>query len=317
MKCVDHILEAISRDYGLDIDELRTKYGLNVESIKVFNETKNRSQNDFNNKLREFIIYNIINDKVPKEYYKDTRWSELRQEIDRYLLNTFDTCITDATCFHTAGRCHHNDFILKINDGRDYTIEFKFNAFNVTKIPQFASPGKPSRFLSDEYEKFYYYSYFIKLCDKYNLSKPSLDTYLKEINSIKPNCLKLHQEKYYRGAKKKTTDSDDINFYNDIKKACKDSISEFISNNNLKKNELTQYLLKTQKNKYYMFYKDGKIISHVVDENNYKISDVTKEPDISSYIAHTEGDYNMKILLRWKNGNGIAQPAFQISFINR
>jgi len=31
------------------------------------------------------------------------------------------------------------------------------------------------------------------------------------------------------------------------------------------------------------------------------------------YECKTESGYKLKVLLRWKNGNGIAYPAFQIS----
>ena len=38
-----------------------------------------------------------------------------------------------------------------------------------------------------------------------------------------------------------------------------------------------------------------------------------KNPKLNSFICISEDGTQMKVLLRWKNGNGIAFPAFQIS----
>ena len=54
-------------------------------SIDIFNITENKSKNDYNNKLRETIICNIINKQIPEEYYKDEKWIKLRNEVTEYL----------------------------------------------------------------------------------------------------------------------------------------------------------------------------------------------------------------------------------------
>ena len=87
----------------------------------------------------------------------------------------------------------------------------------------------------------------------------------------------------------------------------------FISSNGININKLTEYLLETQKNKYYMLYKDGNFNLQTIEKDNYIIISYTKEPILQRYIATTKSGIKMKILLRWKNGNGVAYPAFQIS----
>ena len=49
------------------------------------------------------------------------------------------------------------------------------------------------------------------------------------------------------------------------------------------------------------------------NSKNYEIISYIKEPELQRYVATTKTGIVLKILLRWKNGNGIAYPAFQIS----
>jgi hypothetical protein len=285
---------------------------------------KNRSKNDSNNKKREHIIACIINNQIPEQYYRhSTRWRNLKNELDLYIKelckNKGITCIDNIDCITKAGRGQHYDFKLIINNSEEFMLEFKFNASCVNDIPQFVSPMKPSQYLESSYEEYYYNNYFIPLVDKYNLYLPTKEEYLKYIHSTKPTCLKDHQQKYYRGcikSSKYSGEENDIKFYESSKKASKDSIMNFISKYDINKDKLTKYLLETQKNKYYMLYKDGKFYLETINLDDYIITTITKDSKKNRYIAKTKSDGNLTILLRWKNGNGIAFPSFQIS-INR
>jgi len=62
-----------------------------------------------------------------------------------------------------------------------------------------------------------------------------------------------------------------------------------------------------------MYTDDEKFKFQQINPNNYKIVNYIKNPKLSRYEAITETGIKLKILLRWKNGNGIAFPAFQIS----
>ena len=98
-----------------------------------------------------------------------------------------------------------------------------------------------------------------------------------------------------------------------MKKLSKDSIFNFITQYNIKYDQLSEYLLHTQKDKCYMLYKENKIYFQTINQDNYLITEVTKQPKYDRYVAKTKTGKSLKILLRWKNGNGIAYPAFQIS----
>lgn len=295
-------------------------YIINYIDINIFT-SKKRSDNDENNKKRENIIECIINNKLPKEYYRySLRWHQLKKTIDLYIKLLCDNrnikhC-NDVVCIHKAGRTNHYDFKIIINNNEHFLVEFKFNASCINDTPQFISPMKPSQYLDASYEEYYYDNYFITLVKKYNLPLPTKEEYLKNIHFPSPECVKIHQEKYYRGCKKSSKysgDIDDIDFYEESKRISDESISSFISKYGLKKEKLTEYLLKTQKEKYYMLYKDSCIYLQTIQLDNYIITEVIKDPDFNRYKAKTKIGKQLKILLRWKNGNGIAFPSFQIS----
>tara|TARA_B110000967_G_C18875503_1_gene558027 strand:+ start:173 stop:1264 length:1092 start_codon:yes stop_codon:yes gene_type:complete len=288
--------------------------------INVFMD-KNRSKNDSNNKKRENIVVCIINNNIPNEYYRySLRWYNLKKGIDSYIQKLCEmkdiTNIENIVCIHKAGRRNHYDFKIIINNSKEFDVEFKFNASCVDDTPQFVSPMKPSQYLDSSYEEYYYENYLTTLVNTYNLSLPTKEEYLKYIHSSKPACVKELQEKYYRGcikSKKYSNKEEDIDFYESSKKASKSSILDFISKYGLKQDKLTEYLLKTQKNKYYMLYKDGHFYLETINLDDYIITEITKDPEKNRYIAKTKSGGHLKILLRWKNGNGIAFPSFQIS----
>ena len=62
-----------------------------------------------------------------------------------------------------------------------------------------------------------------------------------------------------------------------------------------------------------MLYYKNKIYKEIIDNSNFEI--ISYEKKNNSFIAITKTGIKLKILLRWKNGNLIAFPAFQISII--
>lgn len=197
-------------------------------------------------------------------------------------------------------------------------MEFKFNASCIEEAPQFVSPIKPSQYLDNAYEQFYYSKYLSILADHYQFPMPEEDEYLKQIHSNAPKCMKAFQDLYYSGCEassKFTNKFEDIEFYNLAKKLSKLSIISFIDNTELNIEMLSNYLYNTQKDKIYMFYSclSKKFILPKIDINDYNIVSVIKNAQKFRYECITKTGKKINILLRWKNGNGIAFPAFQIS----
>jgi hypothetical protein len=288
--------------------------------INVFNVCA-KNTNDINNKKRENIIGSIIantdtNANHMNDYYRfSRRWNHLKDAILNYLTNELNILRPANILFiHKGGRKYNYDFEIR-SETKTYYIELKFNVDDVNQAPQFVSPYNPSKYMSASYEEYYYNHYLPLLASsRDDLVIPDKQTYIQEINSTSPNSMKMYQTTYYNGCKassKYTGDKKDIDFYKLANKLSAESILAFIERTSLNIDTLNEYLSNSQKNKIYMLYKNGKFHKQIVKENKYKIKSYTKYKNM--FIAKTQEGKDMKILLRWKNGNGIAFPAFQIS----
>ena len=317
-------IQKVIKKYLKTSNKLDFKYLNNLIKFTDINhfETTNleKKNNDISNKKRELIVTSIINQKTPNLYFQRSfRWNNLKKEIDKFikkLLNKYSIKkIKKVNCVPKAGRGNNHDFELNINEHK-LKLEWKFNAKLIKDTPQFVSPMKPSKYLSNCYEEYYYDNYLVKLKDEFNLDIPDRTDYLKTIHGSSPNCVKEIQTKYYNGCKsssKFTNNNDDIKFYNYMIKESKKSISKFIEITELNVDKLNEYLLESQNMKHYMLYKDKKIYLEMANTDDYIITSYIKEPNNSRYVAKTKSGNTIKILLRWKNGNGVAYPAFQIS----
>jgi len=292
------------------------KQTIDHKSIHAFTKSL-KKDNDKNNKIRETIVAAIINDIVPENYYILASWFKMRQGIFDYVKQLRDVPFIDADCKLMAGRKHNFDFLIRVyyEDGaQDYNIELKFNASTVDDAPQFVSPMKPSQYLSQSYEEFYYDHYHQKLSNIAHMDMPSKEEYLKQIHSNKPKCMAPFKERYDRGCnrhEKFTNHEDDIEFYKTVNIMSQESIQFFIQQADLNTIKLSEYLQSTQDNKTYMLYSENKFALQRVNPDDYKIESFVKTHN--SYKCLTRSGKKMNVLLRWKNGNGIAFPAFQIS----
>jgi hypothetical protein len=121
---------------------------------------------------------------------------------------------------------------------------------------------------------------------------------------------------YYQGCKqssKYNSSEQAIKFYQTCNEVSKNCIKNFIEITDLNIDKLNQYLIKSQDKKNYLLYKNGEFHIQVSNNDDYTIDDYSKNPQKSRYEATTKSNKKINILLRWKNGNGIAYPAFQIS----
>lgn len=317
------IIKNICVKYIIDLKNLPAinynKELINYKSIFRFS-ISNKYNNDSYNKTRENIIGAIINKKIPNCYYiKSNLWNKLYTEIFNYIsLLSNNIKYNYIIVKHMGGRKYNYDmiFIFYLNNIiiSEFNIEFKFNCKSISNSPQFISPTKPSVFLSNSYEQYFYDNYLSIISAKYKLTMPSNDIYIKTINSTKPDIMKSYKELYDKGCSKHTKfsgNTNDIEFYNYINKLSKLSIIEFIKITDLDYTKLSKYLYDTQKNKIYMLYYNNSFILDKPNINNFNIINVIKNKN--RYDCISENGAIIKVLLRWKNGNGIAFPAFQIS----
>ena len=164
-----------------------------------------------------------------------------------------------------------------------------------------------------------------RIANAASVSPPDRAEWLKQIHNNAPTCVKHLQDKYYAGCAKSsqfTKDADDIAFYQLAKKLSAESIRGFITEHDLNIVKLSEYLRESQQGKTYMLFQPAAatasgggptITLQRVDPADYNIVSCVKNPSKSRYDCVTQSGKKIRVLLRWKNGNGIAFPAFQIS----
>lgn len=277
---------------------------IKFDDIDVF-KYKNRLKNDSHNKKREYIIVSIINNIIPEKYYTlSEKWSNLKNEIILFIqkLAKINDIRGDykLQCFIKAGRGNHNDINIHINDVI-CKVEFKYGATCVNDCPQFVSPMKPSKYLNNDFESWFYDNYLYKIAEFGGLKIPLKDIYCKTIHNNDVECMKEYKDKY----------KIDKKFNDYCKKIDKEAIKKFIEITMIDKIKLSNYLRESQKDKHYMCYHNEKIYYDTINENLYNLSSIVKK-EKTNYIYKTEFGMKLEIKLRFKNGCGLQFPAFQI-----
>ena len=294
---------------------------LNCVDIDVLFCNNSRNMNDIANKKREKIFMDIINNNIPDGWYKkDNKWNIIRDKLLSFYKNIYGD-YESINVKEKAGRKNSYDFTLEINGSNLYDWEWKYGASSISDCPQFVSPMKPSQYFNKSFEEYFYDNYLIKLCVEYGLEVPDREIYINGIHNDKPECVKDLQVLYYSGCKRSskfTNDIDAINFYNQANRYSKEGISNFVGCAVLDVVKLEEYFKeKNQVNKNYVLYKNNDFYYDKLDEKHLTIvkDSLRVNKMKNGYVCKTESGSELNILLRWKNGNGIAFPAFQIKLI--
>jgi hypothetical protein len=300
------------------------------KSIGAFSRANStKSDNDSQNKIRETIIAGIINGHIPNQYYGLPRWAAIKDglfmAIDQMLLQDNRNPYQRLELKHKGGRKFNYDFDLFVyyNEGDDATckkIEFKFNASTIAETPQFVSPMRPSQYLVNSmgdksFEEEFYDDYLPAISAEAGLPIPLKHVYLKEVHGSEPRCMMAYKELYRRGSHLKNRDLLNPNaiFYDLCNQQSKACIRQFIEKADLDLTKLSAYLQETQRDKIYLLFSEGRFYTQTVNMDDYILCSVKKNPEKSRYECLSQSGKKVNVLLRWKNGNGIAFPAFQIS----
>ncbi len=286
------------------------------ESIESFYKTGSRNENDSENKIREQIICSFKNEPL---YVSNEKWQSIYKNFHATISKLCPVPYEKIDIKQKAGRNYNYDFDILFLDSENNEIcckkiEFKYNAETISDTPQFVSPMKPSQYLKQSFEEYHYSKYLVPLLEKYNFQIPDLKTYTKEVHGNEPKCLAEPQALYYQGCKRSsqyTGSERALAFYKECNNVSKESIKTFIANTELDIEKLNEYLISGQDSKIYLMYKNGNFKTQESNSEDYIIESYKKEKN--RYFAKSKSNKNVRILLRWKNGNSIAYPAFQIS----
>lgn len=278
-----------------------------------------RTQNGSRNDRRENVLLFIANRReLPEEYAQDPNWLHLHTELHKVLSNYYDASNQmewNVQFVKRAGRMYNYDF--EFTSGTTVVkYEFKYctHSPRIDALPQiYQGACSTTNIFDDEFVSFdeYYYenglSNYCKIDSPVDetTSNPSIDkpTYLKHVknsNSTHPFFVDL-KSRY-------STNVDEKNVI------VNDSIEEYLKQCQTHVNiDAVSNLLQKQKEKTYLMWhpKTRQFYTEQIPENELtitRVSHITKNTIV--FVADT---YSYCFLLRWKNGKGVLNPAWQIS----
>lgn len=291
-----------------------------VYDIRYFYETSQKKDNDRINKLRELILVDIINDNIPKHYFNDIKWRQLKINFQETIYKLCDQKFDEVTLTQMAGRLHNYDFIATFykNSRQIYSekIEFKYTT-NIFNYPQFLSlyiTSIKNNFINDNFIELWYNKYlddFLAIASECSnnphlLHKPTIRIYTRMINDTNGKTPFMKELKYV---------------LKNMDRHCKmlsdrivnSAISDYINTttNTIQLDKL-QDLFNHQQDKVFICCQKGVFtansISKYLNLSNTSIS----HNHNTIIIKNKQFNTNIKILLRWKNDKGRAGPAWQI-----
>ena len=278
-----------------------------IELFDSKNKLNTKDNNDKNNKIREQIIYAVINNYIPDEWYKDKNWSNFKKVLMTYV-SEFENFYKNVNCIIKGGRKNNSDFIftytLEDDSVKYHIVEFKFNTISAVKCPQILSLA------SNEcnYAELFYDKYLPKITHLYGINHllPDKETYMKYIYQNNCNKLEIFQYLY-----------DNENKYRRAKDSIVNkSIHDFLLSEPEISYEYFENKLRNQSEKNFLCYCNGAIYRDKIKPKELQITSHRLKSRIKGYyntiILYTQTNTELHMLLRWKNHKGVLFPAWQI-----
>jgi hypothetical protein len=292
-----------------------------TERINLFyKKGSSKAENDAENKIRENVLV-FLENELPPEYAADEKWRSLYTKLHETLRTLCPTEYAHVKIVKKGGRKFNYDFdviYLDSNNTKVHSIklEFKHNSSKLEKIPQILSLmdnvgliDAPS--YSEHYYTLYLDAYLAEIA--YTGEKPTLEEYISLVSGIVPEKHPMFM--FMRAANPNTAVA------NIIKESIHTYLNTYVSK--FKVDEFTKKLVESQSNKYFLLWDLSRFhidsfsiedlsIKHI---NLYirtfkKTSNLTKKQTNTIIALSTTSEYHL--LLRWRNHNGILNPAWQI-----
>ena len=278
-----------------------------------------RRENGRDNIRREYIVCQLMNGWPG--FPDDPDWEHIRQECIQSLhklspLESFDS----AQVSQTGGRNHNYDLEIQYSSpSQSSTVHVEFKHCNhkpaIVELPEILQKScETTDIFSDieTYTVFYYRNYihqYIAVDDQLSMAEcPTLDEYRKQTmtNEVKhPFIQKIKErEKVHAVAKKRVVN---------------ESISKYIQycQTHISLDAVSKLIQSTQTNKKYLLWHSPTRRFHVdtLPEEEMRISELSSV-NHNTLIFRANNLY-YHFLLRWKNGKGRTNTAWQISVRGR
>jgi len=266
-----------------------------------------KAKNDAENKIREDVLV-FLENELPSEYATDEKWRNLYTNFHETLRTLCPSEYAHVKIVKKGGRKFNYDFdviYLDSNNTKVHSIklEFKHNSCKLEKIPQILSLmdnvgliDAPS--YSEHYYTLYLDAYLAEI--EYTGDKPTLQEYIALVSGIAPEKHQMFM--HMRAFKANTAVKESIHTY----------LNAYVSK--FKVDHFTQKLVESQSNKYFLLWDLSKFHIDTLSVEELTIKDVllkpTKKQTNTIVALSTTSEYHL--LLRWRNHNGILNPAWQI-----
>jgi hypothetical protein len=285
------------------------KYYVCYNDIYTFYDTKNKSNNDLNNKIRENVIIAIVCNKIPLKWLFYSWWYNIHYKIHKTFKKLCKIKFNSIKIEHKAGRTNNFDFLVtyyyKNKKVYSVKIEFKHNSKTIEKCPQFLSMSS-NNFSRQSYAEYFFDNYVEEICAIYEIKIPNKEEYLKNIYSTKYKSLPFFQYLY-------KNEKNSIDKFNKKGKLVKKSIRKFLEKDILDIKSLNQKLIETQKNKVFLLWDIQIFHIETIKPVELTCSTIKNIKNNNTIVLNTESKSEIHMLLRWKNHLGVLYPAWQIS----
>jgi len=312
---------------------------IHVSDIMSFFVTSTRDKNDEMNKCREKVLRFLHT--PPQEFLEHPeygeKWRSVSQEWKTVVHKvTVDTGVPEHTSTQLEARggrgCHYDYTLNYYKDTlvASRKLEFKKGGSTLCKQPQFLSLQVKFGLFPVTYDLFYYDYYLVKYlaCDTEITEKiPTREEYLEKVTSTTsklPFFVQLKEREFYARKEKKAVVQESIREY--LKQYGKD----------LDLQSFAEKVKETQTDKHYLLWNKGKfcydrLLEHEMSNMTYHSikngntiqiqsgstlqiqSGSTLQIQSGSNLQIQSGSTMYSLLLRWRNHQGILNPAWQIS----
>jgi hypothetical protein len=297
---------------------------IEVHDIMTFIDANAKVDNDSTNRTREKIIANILSPSP--DYFEDPIYGPYWIDIHDKLRNTLHTlCSIPFHHIHIkqkGGMSFNFDFVVNYCDVNNkvlhsINLEFKNNASSIKELVQFLElydKDCKSKFelFNYSYSEFYYDHYLdaYLAIDGESIEKPTKEIYLKHVHDIKYKNPFFN--KIYTNKKINKKEKDKL-----VEESRKKFIETYSPSFNFEK--IRDKIIESQTDKIFLLWDKNNFIIQTVDVKNIYISGIKPNSihDLYFDIIVENFIYDIRIRLNWGNNNGIANPRWKFTFINK
>jgi len=292
---------------------------MQIQQITLFDKAikgGGKAKNDANNKIREEILQALSEGKIPKEFYQDatygTKWTHIKEGFHEKI---YELCALEFDSYkmtRKGGRKFHYDFdvdyLLSGVIMHSLKLEFKFGTKSIYKLPEiYQKPTFWDIINGPSYHEYFYDNFLPQILALDQEAPPLIerDVYIKLVKQTNTGCHSFFQ--YLKQANK----IESVKRKALIKKSVADYLKKYGDEIDLAKFGRT--IADTQGDKQYLLY-DPILKAFYLEQADFSSSSLSYGGVVrNNTIIVKSGKHQFKLLLRWRNTNGILNPSWQVS----